>query len=306
MKKIIFIFSILQCIQILSTDTTSLKYFPLAINNRWVYDCFLIQPATYWQESVIITKDTIVNGKRYFYFYGIDFLEGWIRVDSSDGKLFMIPPLMNCPIHPFEQLVDSFPANYHEHFYKCQINWQDLRKCDDTTSFIFGGISYKSKSFSDTLALTATTNRYAKNLGIVTAIRGDPYTTNYTLRGCLINGIVFGDTTFTGINTISAKIPNSFSLSQNYPNPFNPSTKIKFDTPLSPPRRVESSTEEGKYVQLIIYDILGREVATIINETLQPGTYEVEWNASNYPSGVYFYTLISGNYKDTRKMVLLR
>ncbi len=59
-------------------------------------------------------------------------------------------------------------------------------------------------------------------------------------------------------------------------------------------------------VKLIIYDILGREVANLVNEELNPGTYEVEWDASNYSSGIYFYTLTAGDYKETRKMVLIK
>ncbi len=111
----------------------------------------------------------------------------------------------------------------------------------------------------------------------------------------------------SGIELIGIGIPGKFELYQNYPNPFNPSTKIKFDvpTPLIPP-------EGGTSVRLIVYDILGREVASLIpplrggQEGLQPGSYEVEWNASNYPSGVYFYKLTAGDYADTKKMVLLK
>lgn len=101
-------------------------------------------------------------------------------------------------------------------------------------------------------------------------------------------------------------LPEKYCLYQNYPNPFNPVTKIRFQTPLSPP-------EGGKQViTLIIYDILGREVASLIpplwggQEGFIPGTYEVDWNASNYPSGVYFYKIISGDYIDTKKMILIK
>ncbi len=97
-----------------------------------------------------------------------------------------------------------------------------------------------------------------------------------------------------GINPISSEIPNDFNLYQNYPNPFNPETKIRFDVP------------KADFVTINIFDILGREVSTIVNEQLQPGTYEVEWDAANYPSGIYINKLISGNYSLTRKMVLIK
>ncbi len=86
----------------------------------------------------------------------------------------------------------------------------------------------------------------------------------------------------------------SFHLSQNYPNPFNPSTKIKFDIP------------KGSLVKLKIYDMLGREVAELVNDKLNPGTYEYEWNGVNLPSGVYFYKLESENFIETKRMVLVK
>jgi hypothetical protein len=97
-----------------------------------------------------------------------------------------------------------------------------------------------------------------------------------------------------GINPISSEIPIQFSLSQNYPNPFNPSTKIKFSIP--------SIAQTFLYV----YDILGGEIATLVNQQLQPGTYEVDWDATNYPSGVYFYTINTAEFKETKKMILIK
>jgi Secretion system C-terminal sorting domain/Domain of unknown function (DUF5122) beta-propeller len=102
-----------------------------------------------------------------------------------------------------------------------------------------------------------------------------------------------------GIQPISNYIPASYELYQNYPNPFNPATKIKFDIPLS-------KGAGGIIVRLAVYDILGREVAILVNQQLKPGSYEVEWDASNYPSGVYFYKLITQNYSETGKMVLVK
>ena len=103
-----------------------------------------------------------------------------------------------------------------------------------------------------------------------------------------------------GVQQISNEVPNSFALHQNYPNPFNPVTKIKFSVPAS------LSLGEGPRVRLIIYDITGREVATLLNEQFSPGTYEVDWDGTSYASGVYFYQLISGEFIQTKKMVLLK
>jgi hypothetical protein len=90
-----------------------------------------------------------------------------------------------------------------------------------------------------------------------------------------------------------------FSLSQNYPNPFNPSTKINFT--------ISSEVKRGtSNVKLIVYDILGREIKTLLNKPIQPGEYEIEFDGSELPSGVYFYKLSAGNFVETKKMMLIK
>ena len=97
-----------------------------------------------------------------------------------------------------------------------------------------------------------------------------------------------------GIQNISSEIPDKYSLSQNYPNPFNPSTKIRFAIP------------KNELVTLKIYDLLGREAAILVNEKLQPGTYETTFDGSSLTSGVYFYRLNAGDFKETKKMILIK
>ena len=96
------------------------------------------------------------------------------------------------------------------------------------------------------------------------------------------------------INQVSSEIPERFSLYQNYPNPFNPTTNIKFDI------------QKTSVTKLIIYNTLGREVATLVNEELKAGSYQTDWNGSNYSSGVYFYTLQAGDFIETKKMMLIK
>jgi hypothetical protein len=110
-----------------------------------------------------------------------------------------------------------------------------------------------------------------------------------------IYGIKFKSCYFVNITPISSEIPNSFSLKQNYPNPFNPATKIRFDIP----GRV-------KQVKLSVYNSIGQEVGVLIDEQLQPGVYEYDFNASSYPSGVYFYRLEAGEFSETKRMVLVK
>ena len=97
----------------------------------------------------------------------------------------------------------------------------------------------------------------------------------------------------------NGKLMNSFNLSHNYPNPFNPITKIKFSVPFA-------GAQHAVSVQLKVYDILGNEVATLVNEEKSAGYYEVEFDAAEHSSGVYFYQLKAGSFVDTKKMILLR
>ena len=98
----------------------------------------------------------------------------------------------------------------------------------------------------------------------------------------------------TGSKTVQNTIPAVFSLEQNYPNPFNPSTSIRFNVP------------KLSHVKMVIYDVVGREVATLVNEMKQPGSYEAVFNAENFASGVYFYRFEAGDFTDVKKMVLIK
>jgi len=95
--------------------------------------------------------------------------------------------------------------------------------------------------------------------------------------------------------------PVTFSLEQNYPNPFNPSTKIRYSIP-----SVTLSGVEESRVQLKVYDILGNELGTLVNEEKPAGNYEVDFNASQLSSGIYLYKLQTGSFVETKKMILLR
>jgi len=104
---------------------------------------------------------------------------------------------------------------------------------------------------------------------------------------------------FVFVEPISSEVPDKFSLEQNYPNPFNPSTKIKFAVP-------SDVRSEKSNVKLVVYDVLGNEITTLVNEKLAPGTYEVTWDAANHPSGVYFYQLKAGDFSETKRMTLVK
>jgi hypothetical protein len=126
-----------------------------------------------------------------------------------------------------------------------------------------------------------------------------PGTTQWStnLYYCIIGGEGFGNP--VSVDETEKVFPTKFLLSQNYPNPFNPSTKINYRLP------------ERSFVTLKIYDVLGNEIATLVNEEKPAGSYEAEFNGTGLihqtlPSGVYFYQLRTGAFIETKKMILLR
>jgi hypothetical protein len=113
------------------------------------------------------------------------------------------------------------------------------------------------------------------------------------------NGIIYLDniyfsTMVSDVKEIHDALPSDFTLEQNYPNPFNPSTNIRFSLP------------EANQVTLKVYDMIGQEVASLVNNFLSAGTYEVNFDAQNLPTGTYFYSISAGDFKSVKKMLLIK
>jgi hypothetical protein len=131
-------------------------------------------------------------------------------------------------------------------------------------------------------------------------------TTNATVYDLVFNaaGFIFAGTggggvfrsvgSTTSVEQIYHELPTAFSLKQNYPNPFNPSTSIQFSVPRT------------EFVILKVYNIFGKEIATLVSKNLSAGTYETLWNAHGFSSGVYFYRMQAGAFSRTKKLILLR
>jgi hypothetical protein len=110
----------------------------------------------------------------------------------------------------------------------------------------------------------------------------------------ILNALFLGDTVTTGVQVVGGTIPTKYSLTQNYPNPFNPTTNINFTLP------------KAGNVTLKVYDIMGREIATLVNGYQAAQTYHVQFDGSSLASGVYFYTLHTDNFTQTKKMILMK
>jgi len=170
--------------------------------------------------------------------------------------------------------------HYYLYFVNNQIGW-----CAGRSNNIFrtenGGVNWiRSNSFGASFSY--------ESIYFIDTITG------WTVGS---NGIILKTTTggvLTNFSNISSEIPEKFSLSQNYPNPFNPRTVISYEL------RVTS------FAKLIVYDVLGNEVATLVNDKQSAGTYSVEFDGSGFASGVYFYKLEAGEFSETKRMVLLK
>ena len=129
-------------------------------------------------------------------------------------------------------------------------------------------------------------------------LRAIDITPNHTGWAVGLNGTILKNSNLASNEIIDSteiiNSPKNFSLYQNFPNPFNPGTIIKYQLP------------EFSKIQLTVYNVLGRKVKTLVNEERPAGLYEVEFDATNLPSGIYFYKIIAGRYSQTRKMIFLK
>jgi GH35 family endo-1,4-beta-xylanase len=204
-------------------------------------------------------------------------------------RTYVYSPLPPIPIAPFSQIGNRNPA----------LVWQSAATATSyhvqVSTFSTFNSFLVDTTVTDTALqlapLAAGTRHFWRVSGLNQFGEGDYSTVTVFTTGDLISGV-----------EATQRIPTEFGLSQNYPNPFNPTTSFEF--------QVASS----EFVSLKVLDVLGREVATLVNGNRQPGTYTVRWDATAYPSGVYFYRLQAGNastssargFVETKKMILAK
>ncbi|RPI19004.1 MAG: T9SS C-terminal target domain-containing protein [Ignavibacteriae bacterium] len=303
MKKIFIIITFFLFLSDISysIDTVSTKYFPLQMGNSWTYLYYSYGVPSFTLKKTV-ASNFITNGHLYYILFVLNnnstsYAET-LRVDSTNGNL--LKPGEGCSWRPNDILKDSLASGELDAcLFGCIPN-NFIICTSDSLYYNNYGLHNLMKEFNNTNGTLIHITHYVKNIGKVydyTSLNMNPQ--YYEMKGCKINGVIFGDTALIGISSISTEIPSSYKLYQNYPNPFNPTTKIKFDVP----SEVRSQRLE---VRLIVNDILGREVSALVNEELTPGTYEVEWDAANYSSGIYFYTLSANNFTQTKRMLLIK
>jgi hypothetical protein len=293
MKKIIITITVIliNCNLDFSLDTVSTKFYPLKVGNSWTYLHVHVGFPSYSYKFKLTINSTIISGGHLYYISNSVYRT---RVDSLYGRAvnldsFGFQWLTN------ERLIDSLQARLNDSYRsECQ---SIFTKCIDTSTILIFGMNKSSKTFwyYDGFE-TGKMKKYIKDIGLAISFfhYGGPSYDTDSLKGCVIDNVLYGDTSIVGLQLVSKATPSHFTLSQNYPNPFNPVTNIKFQI------------AKPGLVRLLIFYTLGQEIEFLVNGRLKSGIYETEWNGENYPRGVYFYRLITESYAETKKMVLLK
>lgn len=284
------------CIQINAQSPSS--YYPIQVGNKYVYenwDLFLsCNPFHFLSYKIVtISSDTIFqNGKKYYKFSGYwDSRYTYQRVDTNSWNVYYYDIDSTS-----EFLLDSLLAHAGDHFNgrrnPAAVGNRPYVNTEGITNYFGQPRGYKHILADGLVVLEYT---LVEGIGLVRTSfcelgGGD----GNILKGCLINGVLYGDTTLTTVQNISSNIPASVRLHNNYPNPFNPSTTIEFEIP------------KRNKVTIKVYDILGKEVAVLVDKVVEAGVYRTFWDASDFSSGVYLYKLESSGFTQTKKMLIVK
>lgn len=276
-------------INTLSWDSTAAKYYPLTIGNVWLYSNWRIQSVDtiftgYYKSKIIY--DTLINNKKYFVFDRIDSFtcaSKYQRIDSVTMNVYSYRKDLNQEI-----LIDSLSMRLNSTF-RCKRNCYNPASaiCLDTGQAPF---SYRKIRADGTIYFEY---RLDFNRGISHYMYAEGIRIGSTLRGCVINGILYGDTNIVGISNQNG-IPKGFLLHQNYPNPFNPNTTITFEVP------------NKSELTIKLYNPEGRLIRILFNGTKSAGVYSLLLDGSNLASGVYFYSLEAEGFLQTKKLVIIK
>jgi hypothetical protein len=256
----------------------------LELGNEWIYFHDGGPSNNYYTYQEVI-GDTILNNINYAVVKSNEFYS-YKRADSNLVYYFdTLDSTENISLNYNWNIGDTVnpdPQNFSIVIDKSSTSiWgKTLRKICIQRSYLIS--SYSINWYTEWIGLTSGEGH----------IPGIFYTV--TLLAANIENNIYGDTTLLAIDYNTNEILSDFRLYQNYPNPFNPSTTIKYSIP------------NAGNISLKVYDVLGKEIATLVNEEKSSGNYEVEFNASNLTSGIYFYQLKTGNFIETKKMILLR
>jgi len=283
MKKKIKFSLILFSLIALPQYIYSQEWFPLEIGNRWDYFVIEDYPGGIVEYdtvcSVILNKQILANGLEYYFFTNPIPLNSpapkFFRQENNKIYFFNELDSSDCFAFRFDLPEDSFYTN-------CKGYELHIFEIDSSVTFGLPDIHQNQDFFYD----------FSSNFGVYHYFYPGIVERDYTLKGCIISGVTYGYL-LVSVENYTA-LNENFLLHQNFPNPFNPTTKISWQSPV------------GSHQTVKVFDVLGNEIAILVDEYKPAGTYEVEFNATESPSGIYFYQLKAGSFVETKKMVLLR
>ncbi len=270
------------------------EYNPLHVGDLWQFVSYL---GDYSIRKIV--KDTIVNKRTYFkklefqYVIAPDYYY-WERNDSIKASAYRldIEDLDEDGDSLDEVLLDSLEVPHATNYFSYRYTWR-IGEPDPKPVVIQG--PYWVVVFGDTVMARIVSFLFQDDLiadkyGVVAIYpEGSP---PLLLTGMIINGVKYGN--IVEVNEIIKSFLYGYRLEDNYPNPFNPSTTIKFYLP------------EATFVKLKVFDVLGNEVETLINEEKDSGYHEIIFDAASLSSGVYLYNLQTSKHSETKKMILIR
>lgn len=266
------------------------NFAPLNLGNVWVWENIEWNSI---EKSTIIDTNYLINGN---YYYKIRFYEGsnlfeYSRFNFEDSLFYYFDDSRNIeiPYYKFNCILGdtfSYPLNQFARFTKEVVDVYQTNLFDTIVTVKI--IHYSA------CGLVEGTEVWTDEFGMLYQDQSEGWTVTFLLRGCIINGRVYGDTTITvGVEDEPFKNFN-FRLHQNYPNPFNPLTNISFYLSV------------GTDALLKVYNLFGEEVKTLVDEYRPAGRYTEIFNGEGLPSGVYLYRLNVGSYFEIKKMILLK
>jgi hypothetical protein len=298
----------IQVIKSLPIPDEILDLYPLAVGNKWVYD-YLIVPDDPFQQGdsgiyvrEVLKDTTISNGKHYSKIfdqtleYGTNIV--FERLDTLSGKVYRY--FEDTSLVDNEYLIHDLVAEVGDTIYASRYFFYEDILTEVLPNGIFSkwGMTKPKKVYQE-----YTLGWYSYSLTEEFGLDSIHFIFDFgfgrtELKGCVINGIVYGDTTTVGVEDEENPIATTFKLEQNYPNPFNPITVISYQLPVT------------SNVTLKVYDVLGNKIATLVNEEMPAGEYEVEFDATsgsrNLVSGIYFYQIKAGSFIQTKKMLMIK
>ena len=284
MDKIIYPLA-LYLILIINCLMQAQEFAPIQLGNVWVYE---FNNGTRYR-SEIIDSSVMIDSIKYFG-YGLNY-------NTQYSKIIR---LRNDDFYVIKE-DSTFPEPLNERIYykknaKLWDTW-DVNQVVYTITDTFPAYTFDTlvtgKLLNENFGLVEWDYVWIEEFGKLAMMDWQGEVKHY-LRGCVINGKVYGDTTFiiSGINDINYEM--SYKLYNNYPNPFNSSTVIRFTIP------------ESDYVLLEVYNSLGEKIKTLVNEFTNAGDHTIQFEANNLASGVYLYVLRTSGYMQTKKMLLIR